>query len=70
MGNRIGFEKTGARLVPLVGLDGGKFSDKGSWSDSGSFSGFILDSDGNEAAYKQLSFEPPLSGNIFYEAIH
>jgi hypothetical protein len=43
MGNRIGFEETGARLIPLVGSDGDMFSDQGSRFGGGSASLFIVD---------------------------
>jgi hypothetical protein len=46
MSDRVGFEETGARFVPLVGFDGDMFSDKGSGFGGGSASGFIFDSDG------------------------
>ena len=48
MGDRVGFEETGARFVPLVGFNGDMFSDQGSGFGGGSASGFILDSDGME----------------------
>ena len=46
MSDRVGFEETGARFIPLVGFDGDMFSDKGSGFGGGPASGFILDSDG------------------------
>ena len=45
MSDRVGFEETGARFVPLVGFNGDMFSDQGSGFGGGSASGFILDSD-------------------------
>ena len=50
MGDRVGFEETGARFVPLVRFDGDMFSDQGSGFGCGSASGFILDSDGMKQA--------------------
>jgi len=53
MSDRVGFEETGARFVPLVGFDGDMFSYKGSGFGGGSASGFILDSDGvKETVYR------------------
>ncbi len=46
MSDRVSFEETGARFVPLVGFDGDMFSDKRSGFGGGSATGFILDSDG------------------------
>jgi hypothetical protein len=46
MSDRVGFEETGARFVPLVGFDGDMFPYQGSGFGGGSTSGFILDSDG------------------------
>ena len=46
MSDRVGFEETGARFVPLVGFDGDMFSDKGSGFGGSSALGLILDSDG------------------------
>jgi hypothetical protein len=31
VGHAVGFEKTGTRFVPLVGLDRDMFSEQGSW---------------------------------------
>ena len=36
VGHGVGFEKTGTRFVPLVGLDGDMFSQEGSWFGGGS----------------------------------
>ena len=44
MGNRVGFEKAGARFVPLVGFDRDMFSDQGSRFGGGSASFFVFDS--------------------------
>ena len=44
VGHGIGFEKTGVRLVPLVGVDGDMFSQQGSWFGGGSASFSVLDS--------------------------
>ena len=44
VGDGIGFEKTRARLVPLVGVDGDMFSQQGSWFGGGSASFSVLDS--------------------------
>jgi len=41
MGDGIGFEEAGVGLVPLVGLDGDMFSQKGSWFRSG-FASFLV----------------------------
>ena len=38
VGHSIGFEKTGARFVPLVGVDGDMFSQQSSWFGGGSAS--------------------------------
>ena len=43
MSDRVGFEETGARFVPLVGFDRDMFSDQGSRFGSGSASFFIFD---------------------------
>jgi hypothetical protein len=43
MGDGIGFEETGVRLIPLVGFDGDMFSDQGSRFGGGSASFFIFD---------------------------
>ena len=48
MSARVGFEETGARFVPLVGVNGDMFSYQGPGFGGGSASGFILDSDGME----------------------
>jgi hypothetical protein len=42
VGHGIGFEKTRARFVPLVGVDGDMFSQEGSWFGGGSASFAIL----------------------------
>ena len=42
VGDGIGFEKTGTRFVPLVGLDGDMFSQEGSWFGGGSAAFAIL----------------------------
>ena len=44
MGDGVGFEKTGARFVPLVGFDRDMFSDQGSRVGGGSASFFVFDS--------------------------
>ena len=46
MGDGIGFEEAGVGLIPLVGLDGDMFSEKGSWFGSGAASFLVLDTDG------------------------
>ena len=46
MGDGIGFEEAGVGLVPLVGLDGDVFSEKGSWFGGGAASFLVLDTDG------------------------
>ena len=48
MGDGIGFEEAGMGLVPLVGLDGDVFSEKGSWFGGGTASFLVLDTDGVE----------------------
>ena len=48
MGDGIGFEDAGAGLVPLVGLDGDVFSEKGPWLGGGAASFLILGPDGAE----------------------
>jgi hypothetical protein len=48
MGDGIGFEEAGVGLVPLVGLDGDVFSEKGSWLGGGTASFLVLDTDGME----------------------
>jgi hypothetical protein len=48
MGDGIGFEEARAGLVPLVGLDGDMFSEKGSWLGGGTASFLVLDTDGAE----------------------
>ena len=48
MGDGIGFEKAGVGLIPLVGLDGDVFSEKGSWLGGGTASFLVLDTDGAE----------------------
>jgi hypothetical protein len=48
MGDGIGFEEAGVGLVPLVGLDGDVFSEKGSWFGGGAASFLVLDTDGTE----------------------
>jgi len=45
-GDGIGFEEAGVGLIPLVGLDGDMFSEKGSWFGSGAASFLVLDTDG------------------------
>lgn len=45
MGNGIGFEKAGAGLVPLVGLDGDVFSQEGTWLGRGTASFLVLETD-------------------------
>jgi len=42
VGDAVGFEKTGARFVPLVGLDGDMFSQQGSWFGGGSATFSVL----------------------------
>ncbi len=42
VGHGIGFEKTGARFVPLVGVDGDMFSQQGPWFGGGSASFAVL----------------------------
>ena len=42
VGDGVGFEKTGARFVPLVGLDGDMFSQQGPWFGGGSASFSVL----------------------------
>ena len=42
VGDGIGFEKTGARFVPLVGVDGDMFFQEGSWFGGGSASFAVL----------------------------
>ncbi len=42
VGDAVGFEKTGARFVPLVGVDGDMFSQQGSWFGGGSASFAVL----------------------------
>ena len=42
VGDAVGFEKTGARFVPLVGLDGDMFFQEGSWFGGGSASFSVL----------------------------
>jgi len=46
MGDSIGFEKAGVGLIPLVGLDGDMFSEKGSWFGSGAASFLVLGTEG------------------------
>jgi hypothetical protein len=46
MGDGIGFEEAWVGLVPLVGLDGDVFSEKGSWFGSGTVSFLVLGTDG------------------------
>ncbi len=48
MGDGIGFEKAGVGLVPLVGLDGDVFSEKGSWLGSGTASFLVLSTEGTQ----------------------
>jgi len=48
MGDRVGFKKTGARFVPLVGFDGDMFSDQGSRFGGGSASFFVFDPSGKK----------------------
>ena len=48
MGDSISFEKAGVGLIPLVGLDGDMFSEKGSWFGSGTASFLVLSTDGAE----------------------
>ena len=48
MGDGIGFEKAGVGLIPLIGLDGDVFSEKGSWFGGGTASFLVLDTDGME----------------------
>ena len=43
VGHGIGFEKTGARFIPLVGVDGDMFFQQGSWFGGGSASFSVLD---------------------------
>ena len=48
MGDGIGFKEAGVGLVPLVGLDGDVFSEKGSWLGGGTGSFLVLDTDGTQ----------------------
>lgn len=48
MGDGIGFEEAGSGLVPLVGLDGDVFSEKGSRLGGGTASFLVLDTDGTQ----------------------
>jgi hypothetical protein len=48
MGDGIGFEEAGVGLVPLVGLDGDVFSEKGSWFGGGTASFMVLGTNGTE----------------------
>lgn len=50
MGDGVGFEEAGARLVPLVGFDRDMFSDQGSRFGGGSASFFIFDPSGKKEA--------------------
>jgi len=45
VGDGVGFEKTGARFVPLVGLDGDMFFQEGSWLGGSPAWFLVLDSD-------------------------
>ena len=48
MGDGIGFEESGVRLVPLVGLDGDMLSEEGPGFSSATASFLILDTDGTQ----------------------
>jgi len=50
MGDGVGFEETGARLIPLVGFDRDMFSDQGSRFGGSSPSFFIFDPSRKEEA--------------------
>jgi hypothetical protein len=48
MGDGIGFEEAGVRLVPLVGLDGDMLSEQGAGFRGGTASFLVMDTDGTQ----------------------